>query len=106
MPVFSARSIFVSHGIQKILDDSSLVVEEGERVGLLGRNGSGKSTFLKIVAGAMEPDSGEIIRRRDLMTGYLPQVFELDDECSVHTNILNGARRILEWIAEYEAGPV
>jgi ATP-binding cassette subfamily F protein uup len=103
--VFSARSISVSYGAQRILDESALVVHEGERVGLLGRNGSGKSTFLKIVAGAMQPDSGEIIRRRDLMTGYLPQVFDLDGERTVHANILEGARRILEWIAEYEAAP-
>jgi ATP-binding cassette subfamily F protein uup len=103
--VFSARSVSVSYGAQRILDESALVVHEGERVGLLGRNGSGKSTFLKIVAGTMQPDSGEIIRRRDLMTGYLPQVFDLDGERTVHANILEGARRILEWIAEYEAEP-
>jgi len=101
--VLSARSVSVSYGAEKILDESALVIHEGERVGLLGRNGCGKSTFLKIVAGAMEPDSGEVIRRRDLMTGYLPQVFDLDGKRTVHANILEGARRILEWIAEYEA---
>jgi len=103
--VFSARSVSVAYGGQPILDDAALVVNEGERVGLLGRNGSGKSTFLKIVVGAMEPDSGEIIRRRDLLTGYLPQVFDLDDTRTVHENILEGARRILEWITEYESLP-
>jgi ATP-binding cassette subfamily F protein uup len=103
--VLSARSISLSYGAEKILDESALVIHEGERVGLLGRNGSGKSTFLKIVAGALPPDSGEVIRRRDLMTGYLPQVFDLDGKRTVHANILEGARRILEWIAEYEAAP-
>jgi len=103
--VLSARSVSLSYGAEKILDESSLVIHEGERVGLLGRNGSGKSSFLKIVAGVMPPDSGEIIRRRDLMTGYLPQVFDLDGDRTVHANILEGARRILEWIAEYEAAP-
>ena len=103
--VFSARAVSVSYGAQNILDEAALVVQEGERVGLLGRNGTGKSTFLKIVAGAMEPDSGEIVRRRDLMTGYLPQVFDLDGERTVHANILEGARRILEWVAEYENVP-
>jgi len=104
--VFSARSVSVSYGAQRILDESALVVHEGERVGLLGRNGSGKSTFLKIVAGVMPPDGGEIIRRRDLMMGYLPQVFDLDEKRTVHANILEGARRILDWIAEYEAADV
>ena len=101
--VFSARAVSLAYGAQKILDEAALVVHEGERVGLLGRNGSGKSTFLKIVAGVMPPDSGEVIRRRDLMMGYLPQVFDLDPERSVHANIMEGARRILDWIAEYEA---
>jgi ATP-binding cassette subfamily F protein uup len=104
--VFSARAVSVSYGAQKVLDDASVVVQEGERVGLLGRNGAGKSTFLKLVAGTMEPDSGEIIRRRDLMTGYLPQVFELDGARTVHANIMEGARRILEWMAEYETANV
>jgi ATP-binding cassette subfamily F protein uup len=103
--VLSARSISLSYGAEKILDEAALVIHEGERVGLLGRNGSGKSTFLKIVAGVMPPDSGEVVRRRDLMTGYLPQVFDLDGDRTVHANILEGARRILEWIAEYEAAP-
>jgi ABC transport system ATP-binding/permease protein len=103
--VFSSRSVSLSYGAQNVLDESVLVVHEGDRVGLLGRNGSGKSTFLKIVAGVMEPDSGEIVRRRDLLTGYLPQVFDLDGERTVHANILEGARRILEWIAEYESAP-
>ena len=103
--VLSARTVSLSYGSDRILDEASLVVHEGERVGLLGRNGCGKSTFLKMVAGVTPPDSGEVIRRRDLMTGYLPQVFDLDEDRTVHANILEGARRILEWIAEYEAAP-
>jgi ATP-binding cassette subfamily F protein uup len=103
--VLSARAISLSYGSEKILDESSLVVHEGDRLGLLGRNGCGKSTFLKIIAGVNPPDSGEVIRRRDLVTGYLPQVFDLDENRTVHANILDGATRILQWIAEYETAP-
>jgi ATP-binding cassette subfamily F protein uup len=103
MSVLSARTVSLSYGAQRVLDDAALVVHESERVGLLGRNGSGKSTFLKIAAGVMPPDSGEIIRRRDLMTGYLPQVFDLDGDRTVHANILDGAQRIIDWIKEYES---
>jgi ATP-binding cassette subfamily F protein uup len=103
--VLSARAVSLSYGSEKILDEASLVIHEGERVGLLGRNGCGKSTFLKIVAAENPPDSGEVIRRRDLMTGYLPQVFDLDGARTVHANILDGASRILQWIAEYETAP-
>jgi ATP-binding cassette subfamily F protein uup len=72
---------------------------------LVGRNGSGKSTFLRIAAGELQPDSGLFTRRRDQVTGYLPQQFALDAEATVHDNILAGARHVLELISEYEAAP-
>ena len=52
-----------------------------------------------------EPDSGEFTSRRDLVTGYMPQLSELDDAATVHANILSGAQRILDLIAEYERLP-
>jgi len=103
--VASANNLVVRHGTQAVLEGASLTILEGERVGLVGRNGSGKSTFLQIAAGAMAPDSGEIALRRDLVTGYMPQVFDLDDTQSVHANIMSGAQRILDLIAEYETAP-
>ena len=79
---------------------------EGEHIGLVGRNGSGKSTFLQIAAGVAQADSGEFTRRRDLVTGYMPQLSGLDDATTVHANILSGAQRILDLIIEYERAPV
>ena len=66
---------------------------------------SGKSTFLQIAAGVARAESGEFSCRRDLVTGYMPQVSGLDDTTTVHANILNGAQRILDLIAEYERVP-
>jgi len=103
--IVSADELVVRYGDRTVLDHASLVIHEGERVGMVGRNGSGKSTFLKISAGAMEPDSGRLVRRRDLVTGYLPQVFDLAEDRSVHENILDGARHLINWIREYEAAP-
>ncbi|MBM3835555.1 MAG: ATP-binding cassette domain-containing protein, partial [Verrucomicrobia bacterium] len=73
--------------------------------GLVGRNGSGKTTFLRILAGLQSPDSGEVRRRRDLVVSYLAQDFALDPEKSVHENIRGGARHVLDLIAEFEALP-
>jgi ATP-binding cassette subfamily F protein uup len=103
--IASANQLVVRFGTQRVLDGATLTIHEGERVGLVGRNGSGKSTFLRIAAGANEPDSGEFTRRRDLVTGFLPQSFDLDDTATVHANILAGAERILELIREYERVP-
>ncbi|HEX3818162.1 MAG TPA: ATP-binding cassette domain-containing protein, partial [Chthoniobacterales bacterium] len=103
--IASANNLSVKFGTQVVLDGATIAFTEGERIGLVGRNGSGKSTFLRIAAGAAQSDSGEFTRRRDLITGYMPQLSGLDDATTVHTNILSGAQRILDLIAEYERIP-
>ena len=100
--ILSANEISVKYSDQIVLDKASVVVHEDDRVGMVGRNGAGKSTFLRIAAGTLAADSGDVVRSRDLMVGYLPQVFDLHDDRSVHENILEGARRVLDWIKEYE----
>ena len=103
--VFSAEKLNISFGEQLILDNASLTVHEGERIGFVGRNGCGKSTFLKILSGTEEADSGKIMRKRELTTAYLPQVFSLDNSKSVYENILLGASHITNLIEEYESLP-
>jgi ATP-binding cassette subfamily F protein uup len=100
--ILSARDIEINFGNQNILDKAALSIHEGDRIGMVGRNGSGKSTFLKIIAGLMKPDAGEIVRTRDLTTGYLSQEFTLDETKTVYENVREGARHILDLIAEYE----
>src|SRR5712671_955232 len=103
--IASANNLSVKYGTQVVLDSATIAFTEGEHVGLVGRNGSGKSTFLRIAAGVAQPDSGEFTRQRDLVTGYMPQVSGLDDAATVHASILSGAQRILDLIAEYERAP-
>jgi ABC transport system ATP-binding/permease protein len=103
--IASATELVVRFGNQAVLDHATVTILAGERVGLVGRNGSGKSTFLQIASGVMKPDAGEFNRRRDLVVGYMPQMFELEEKATVHANILSGAQRILDLIAEYESVP-
>src|SRR5438046_7411803 len=103
--IASANNLSVKYGTQVVLDGATIAFTEGEHIGLVGRNGSGKSTFLQIAAGVAQADSGEFTRRRDLVTGYMPQVSGLDDAATIHANILSGAQRILDLIAEYERAP-
>jgi ATP-binding cassette subfamily F protein uup len=103
--IASANNLSVKYGTQVVLGGATIAFKEGEHIGLVGRNGSGKSTFLQIAAGVAQADSGEFTRRRDLITGYMPQVSGLDDAATVHANILSGAQRILDLIAEYERVP-
>ena len=93
--IASATELVVRFGNQAVLDQASLTILEGERVGLVGRNGSGKSTFLRIAAGVTRAGWRTIHARRDLVTGYMPQMFDLDETRRVHANILAGAQHIL-----------
>jgi len=103
--LLTATNLVVKFNDRSILDQASLALHEGERVGLVGRNGSGKSTFLKILAGLNVPDSGSVSQRRDLIVGYLSQDFTLDPALNVEENIRSGAKHVLDLIEEFEALP-
>lgn len=104
MTLFSANELRLAYGHQTLLDGVTLAVAAGEKVGLVGRNGCGKTSLLKIIAGENQADSGDISARRELRIGYLPQEFELDVTSSVYDNIAAGAADIVEAIRKYEHG--
>lgn len=103
--ILNANDLAVRYNEQVVLSQATLALCEGDRVGLVGRNGCGKSTFLKILAGELAPDSGTVSRRRELVTGYLPQAFELDTQLNVYENIRQGAAHVLDLIRQFEALP-
>jgi ATP-binding cassette subfamily F protein uup len=103
--VLSVSDISVAFGANPLLKNATIAILEGERIGLVGRNGCGKSTFLKMAAGATSPDSGQINTRRGLLVGYLPQEFELEEELTVHEAVLRGASAVQDLLAEYETAP-
>ena len=103
--ILSALELKVHFGEQVILDKASLTVHEGDRIGLVGRNGAGKSTFLKIISSLMPPDSGEVAKKKNLVTGFLSQDFTLDETSNVYKNILDGAEAETNLIDEYERTP-
>src|SRR6267378_3248364 len=103
--ILTATEITVRYGERAVLDSATLGIQEGDRIGLVGRNGCGKTTFLKILAGLQAPDSGEVSRQRDLVVSYLPQDFMLDATKNVYENIRDGAQHVLNLIAEFESLP-
>ena len=102
--LLSAKDLSLVYGIHRVLDGATLAVAPGEKVGLVGRNGSGKSSLLKILAGFEHADSGDVSRRRDLRAGYLSQEFTLDDDATVWDNVRAGAADLVDWLRRYEAG--
>ncbi len=103
--ILAATDLVVRYNERTILNSATLGIEEGDRIGLVGRNGSGKTTFLRILAGLQAPDSGAVTARRELVVSYLSQDFTLDPTLDVRANVRRGAWRTLELIAEFEALP-
>src|SRR5258707_15522116 len=88
--ILTATDLEVRYNEQVVLNKASLTICERDRIGMVGRNGSGKSTFLRILTGGQEPDAGALTRRRDLVVGYLSQEFTLNPQPDVLGNIRAG----------------
>ena len=74
-----------------LYDDISFLVNDADKVGLVGRNGAGKTTMLRLIAGEIQPTSGTIVKDKGLKIGYLPQVLLLDSERSLQDEVMTVA---------------
>ncbi len=81
---------------QTILSGATATIEEGDRIGLIGPNGSGKTTLMRIVSGALEPDTGGVARRKGLRCGFLEQEPALPSGSSVHDVALSAFDDLLK----------
>lgn len=88
MSLITIEHLTKSYTERLLFDDTSFSIGDGEKVGLIGINGTGKSTLLKIVAGLEEPDDGSVIRRRNLYIRYLPQIPQFTPGDSVLDSIV------------------
>lgn len=88
---------------RKVLDDVSFFLNEGDKVGIVGINGTGKSTLLKILAGADESDRGSVTRTNGIRISYLPQIPEFDDRGRLIEQVLAHLPNDLRSSKEYEA---
>ncbi len=88
-----------SYGVRPLLDNVSLGISVGERVGVVGRNGDGKTTLLEVMTGIEQPDTGRVSRTRGVEIGYLHQGDELVDTHTVREAVLGG-RQDHEWAAD------
>jgi len=95
----SLERVHQAYGVRPLLADVSLGVGAGERIGVVGRNGDGKTTLLRIIGGLEEPDRGRVSRNRGLHLGFLTQGDELLPEATVREVVLQG-RADHEWAAD------
>ncbi len=90
MNLVTIEHLTKSYTERLLFDDTSFSIQEGEKIGVIGINGTGKSTLLKIIAGEEEPDSGSVVRGRNLNIRYLPQNPEFDPQETVLEAALRG----------------
>lgn len=81
--MISVENLKVEFGVKPLFDDVSFVINDRDRIALVGKNGAGKSTMLKILSGLQKPTSGNVSIPNDVTVGYLPQIMRLSDDTTV-----------------------
>ena len=103
--LLDASELKVRFNDNEVLKSASLTIRDGDHLGMVGRNGCGKSTFLKILAGIAQADDGKVTLRSGLGIGYLPQGLDASDGVSVLDTIRDGAAHSFNLLDEYESLP-
>ncbi len=101
--ILSAEHITKAYTLKKLLTDVTLYIGEHDRIGVVGINGTGKSTLLKILAGIEEPDSGTVMRKNGLRVSFLPQMPDYSVERTAVEQVLFDAPKDVGAPDEYEA---
>ena len=102
MNVISLQGVEKSYGTRLLFKDVTMTFTDQSKLGLVGVNGTGKSTFLKMVAGQNEPDKGQIDRNGKASIYYLPQMPSFDEEASILENIFLGSHPLMKLVQDFE----
>ncbi len=102
MNLLSIENLAKSYGERILFAQVSFGVDEGDKIGLIGVNGTGKSTFLKIIAGLEPADGGNVTLGSGVRVGYLPQNPELDAGSTILAQVFKGSSPVMRLIREYE----
>ena len=103
MPLLSVENACLAFGHVDLLDKASFQVDAGERVALIGRNGSGKSSLLRAIAGQATLDDGVVWREAGLVTAYVPQEPDFDRERDVFATVADGLGSAAQLLVDYHA---
>ena len=101
--LLSAEHISINFGSRQLLEDVNFYLNEGDKVGIIGINGTGKSTFLKVLSGVIQPDAGRISRNPNVQVSYLSQNPQMEDDATVLEQIFLHFPREFRELNEYEA---
>lgn len=102
MNVLTLQDVSQSYGTRRLFEDANMTFTDNKRIGLIGVNGTGKSTFMRMLAGLIEPEKGTILRNGKASVYYLPQAPEFDEDASLLENIFLADHPVLKLVREYE----
>lgn len=102
MNILSLENVSKNYGIKPLFDNVTIGLEDRDKIGIIGANGSGKTTFLRVVAGAETPDTGKITRAQSKTLAYLAQNPAIDDEKTVLETIFAASSGVMKSIRDYE----
>ena len=102
MNILSMENVAKGYTEKFLFDQVSLGIEDSDRIGLVGINGTGKSTLLKIISGQIKPDSGNIIQGKGIRVQCLSQDLQFDENMTVFEHILQGDHPLMKTIRGYE----
>lgn len=101
MPLLRLTNVSIAFGTHALLNNADFQLDAGERVGLLGRNGEGKSTLMKIIAGSIHADHGDIWQQPELRLAWLEQSPDLPDDATIYDAVASGLGELGAWITRY-----
>ncbi len=101
--LLSAEHLSINFGSRQLLTDVNFYLNDGDKVGIIGINGTGKSTFLKVLAGALEPDEGTVTRNPNVQISYLSQNPHMEDEATILEQVFLHFPAEFRELNEYEA---
>ena len=94
MNILNIEHVSKLYGDKWIFDDISCGIQEGEKIGIIGINGTGKTTLLRIIAGTEEPDQGQVVRQNGAKLAYLTQLHEFPEEETVLSYVVSGSASV------------
>ncbi len=102
MQTLRAEKLSSTYGEKTLFDQISFIINEKDRIGLIGTNGSGKTSLLNVISSQVGADSGDIVTPKEYSIGYLKQIPELQDDLTILDAVFAGSQKVFALIRDYE----